>query len=266
MRKKTITHYALRIIMLTSFDGLVWLVAVLVLLFFLQRILHREIQAILLIGTRSPGITVGVFALIFFPGVFLHELSHLLTAKLLGVPTGGFSLLPQTMPDGRLQLGYVEAAESDIFRDALVGAAPLITGTLLLAFVALERLKLEVMWATLRNGQWSLFFLGLQSLPHTPDFWLWFYLTFAVSSTMMPSESDQHAFLPIGLLVGGLLVVALVAGAGPWMFEHLATPLNSFLRGTALVLLVSIIIHAILIVPLWLIHRIMTRLTGLDVG
>lgn len=265
MRKK-ITHYALRIIMLSSFDGLFWLLAVLLLLLFLQRILHREIQAILLISTRSPGITVGVFALIFFPGVFLHELSHLLAAKLLWVPTGGFSLIPQTMPDGRLQLGYVEAAESDILRDSLVGAAPLITGTLLVAFVALERLHLLIMWEALRNGQWSLFLLGLQTLPLVPDFWLWFYLTFAVSSTMMPSESDRHAFLPLGLVAGGLVILALVAGAGPWMLANLAGPLNDFLRGTALVLLVSIVIHAILIVPFWLIHKLLTRLTGLDVG
>src|SRR6187431_1598456 len=105
-----------------SFDGLFWLLAVLVALFFIQRSLHREIQAVVLIATRSPGITVGVFSLLFFPGIFLHELSHLLMAKLLWVRTGRFSLLPQTMPDGRLQLGYVEAAESDIFRDSLVGA------------------------------------------------------------------------------------------------------------------------------------------------
>lgn len=264
MRKRTITHYALRI--MATFDGLLWLLAALVLLMFAQRALHREIQAVLLISTRSPGITVGVFSLIFFPGVFLHELSHLLTAKLLFVPTGSFSLVPQTMPDGRLQLGYVEAAESDIFRDTFVGAAPLITGALFVAFVAVERLHLVILWDTLRNGQWSLVWMGLQRLPSIPDFWLWFYLTFIVSSTMMPSESDSHAWLPFGLVAGGLLTLAVVAGAGPWMVEHLAAPLNDFMRGTALVLLVSIIIHGVLIVPLWLLHRILTRITGLDVG
>ncbi len=252
--------------MLNSFDGLFWLLVVLAALLFLQRSLHREMQAVLLIATRSPGITVGVFSLIFFPGIFLHELSHWLMAKLLFVPTGGFSLIPQTMPDGQLQLGYVEAAESDIFRDTLVGAAPLLTGTLVVAFVAVQRLQLVIMWDVLRQGQWSLFFQGLQLLPAVPDFWLWFYLTFAVSSTMMPSESDRHAWLPFGLVAGGLLILAIVAGAGPWMVNNLAGPLNDFFRGTALVFLVSVIVHAVLIAPFWLVHRALTKLTGLDVG
>lgn len=252
--------------MLISIDGLFWLLLTLVALLFLQRVLHREIQAIFLISTRSPGITVGAFSLIFFPGIFLHELSHLLVAKLLGVRTGKFSLIPEPMPDGRLQLGYVEAAQSDIFRDSLVGAAPLITGTLFVAFAAISRLHLVVMWDTFRAGQWSLFLMGLQTLPNIPDFWIWFYLTFAISSTMMPSESDRHAWLPFGLVAATLFVLAVLAGAGPWLAENLAAPLNDFLRGAALILLVSVILHVLLIVPLMFMHRILSRLTGLDIG
>jgi hypothetical protein len=251
--------------MLTSLDGIFWLTLALVGLLFIQRALHREIQAVFLIATRHPGITVMAFSFIFLPGVFLHELSHLLMAKLLGVRTGKFSLIPQSLPDGRLQLGYVEAAHADILRDSLVGAAPLITGTLFVAFAAVNRMHLVVMWDTLRNGQWSLFLLGLQMLPTLPDFWLWVYLTFAVSSTMMPSESDRLAWLPLGLVAGGLLVLALVAGIGPWMLANLAAPLNQFLRGTALILLVSVLVHGILILPLLLLHRLLTKWTGLDV-
>jgi hypothetical protein len=252
--------------MLTSLDGLFWLSLALVGLWFLQRAFHREIQAIFLIATRRADITVIAFSLIFLPGVFLHELSHLLMAKLLGVRTGHFSLIPQPLPDGRLQLGYVEAAHSDILRDSLVGAAPLISGTLFVAFAAINRLHLVVMWDTLRNGQWSLFFWGLQTLPTIPDFWLWIYLTFAVSSTMLPSESDRHAWLPLGLVVGGLLALALAAGVGPWMLSNLAPALNQFLRGAALILLVSIIVHALLILPLLFIHRLLTKVTKLDVA
>ena len=252
--------------MLTFFDGLLWLLAALALLLVLQRSLHHEIQAVILIITRNPQLTIGVFSLLFFPGVFLHELSHLLMAKLLGVPTGKFSLLPQVMPDGRLQLGYVEAASADFFRDSLVGVAPLVSGIVFIAFAANWPMHLTIMWETLRNGQWSLFLMGLQALPTVPDFWLWFYATFAVSATMMPSESDRHAWLPLGLVSAALLVLAVLAGAGPWMLANLARPFNQFLRSTALIVLVSIIVHIILILPLMLLHRILTKATGLDVG
>ncbi len=251
--------------MFLSLDGLFWLLLTLVGLLFLQRVLHREIQSIFLIATRHPGVTVIVFSLIFLPGVFLHELSHLLMAKLLGVRTGRFSLLPEPLPDGNLRMGYVEVARTDIVRAALVGMAPLISGLLFVAFAAVSRLHLVVMWDTLRNGQWSLFFMGLGTLPTIPDFWLWIYLTFAVSSTMLPSESDRTAWLPLGLMAGSLFVLALVAGIGPWMLENLAPPLNQFLRGTALVALVSAVVHALLIVPLLFIHRLLTKMTGLDV-
>ena len=63
----------------------------------------------------------------------MHELSHFLSAKILGVQTGRFSLIPQAQANGKLRLGYVETATGGFVRDALIGAAPLVAGS---AFVA----------------------------------------------------------------------------------------------------------------------------------
>lgn len=250
---------------LSSFDGLLWLLATLLLLVIMQRSLHREIQAVFLILTRRSGVTQAVFALIFFPGVFLHELSHFLMAKLLGVETGEFSLFPQAQPDGKLRLGYVETASGGFIRDALVGAAPLVTGSLFVAYAAIYQLRLLPLWDFIRLAEWNGFWAGLMALPKIPDFWLWFYLTFTVSSTMMPSASDRHAWLPLGLLVGILVGVAVLAGAGPWMLDNLATPFNSFLQALALIFGLSGVIHGLTILPFLLLHRILARLTGVDV-
>ncbi|GAB4492975.1 MAG: hypothetical protein OHK0031_16000 [Anaerolineales bacterium] len=251
---------------LSAFDGLLWLALMLAALTLLQRFLHREIQTVFLLLTRDTNITIILFALIFIPGVFLHELSHFLMAKILRVATGGFSLIPEPLDGGRLRMGYVETAESDPLRDSLIGAAPILFGTLFLAWVAVARLHLVVMWDTFRNAQWTLFGMGLQTLPAQPDFWLWFYLAFAVSSTMMPSDSDRHSWTPLLLIVGALLALFLLAGAGAWMVENLAPPLNAFLRGVALVLLFSNLVHVLLIPPFLFFHRLLTKLTGLDVG
>ena len=253
-------------ISLSSFDGLLWLLAAALLLVVLQRSLHREIQAAFLILTRRPGLTETIFALIFFPGVFLHELSHFLMAKLLGVQTGKFSLIPQTQPNGKLRLGYVETASGGFIRDALIGAAPLVAGSMFVAYAAIYLYHLLPLWDFIRLADWGGFWAGLAAIPKVPDFWIWFYLTFTVSSTMMPSASDRHAWLPMGLLAGGLLGVAILAGAGPWMLENLASPFNSFLRALALIFGLSGIFQILLILPFLFFHRILTKLTGVDVG
>jgi hypothetical protein len=251
---------------LRSLDGVFWLLLALAALIFLQRILHREIQAFFLILTRNPGVTQVIFALIFFPGVFLHELSHFIMAKLLGVRTGRFSLIPKPMPNGRLRLGYVETASGGVIRDSLVGLAPLITGCLFVAYSALKPMHMLPLWSLLRGGNFPLFWMGLGILPTLKDFWLWFYFTFVISSTMMPSASDRHAWLPIGVFAGFLILVAIFAGAGPWMLEHLAPSVNSFFNSLAMIFGLSAVLHAMFILPFFFLHRILARLTGMDIG
>jgi len=249
----------------SQLTGFFWFVFMLVPLILLQRLLHREIQAVFLILTRDARLTMGVFSFIFLPGVFLHELSHFLMAKILRVPTGQFSILPQPLPDGRLQLGYVETAKVDIVRDSLIGAAPLIAGTLFVAYVSVYPLDMRVLWDTLRNGQLNLFWMGVNTLPRTRDFYLWFYLAFAVSSTMMPSESDRHAWLELAISVGVIFAIALLIGAGPWMLDNVAPLISNFLSSVAVIFGLSSAVHAILILPTALIHKLLARATGVDV-
>ena len=250
---------------MTQLSGLFWFILMLVPLILLQRLLHREIQAVFLIASRDPRITMGIFSIIFLPGVFLHELSHFLMAKILRVPTGRFSILPRSLSDGRLQLGYVETARSDVVRDSLIGAAPLIVGTLFVAYVAVGRFEMRILWDVLRNGQVNLFWMGVRALPNAGDFYLWFYLVFAVSSTMMPSESDRHAWLELLISIGVLFAITLLFGAGPWMLSTLAPRLSNFLGFVAVIFGLSSFVHVLLILPMALFHKVLARMTGVDV-
>jgi len=235
-------------------------------LIYLQRLLHREIQAVILILTRDPRLTMGIFQFIFLPGVFIHEASHFLMAKILRVPTGRFSILPKALPDGRLQLGYVETAHSDVVRDSLIGAAPLIIGTIVVAYIAFYQLEVRLLLDVLREGQLNLFWMGIRALPSVQDFYLWFYLAFAVSSTMMPSQSDRHAWLELILSVGILFSLALLIGAGPWMWNSIAPLISNFLSSVAVIFGLSAAIHVALVLPTALIHKLLARVTGVDVA
>lgn len=234
-------------------------------LVFLQRLLHREIQAVILLLTRNVQLTIGLFSVLFFPGVFLHELSHFLMAKILGVRTGRFSLIPQSLPNGRLQMGYVETEKSDIVRDSLIGLAPLIAGTAFVAYAGIFKLQLNILWNLLREGKMSLFWMGVGRLPDVPDFYLWFYFTFAVSSTMLPSESDRGDWLPLGLWIAALLGLAIASGAGAWMLENLAPLLDDFLFSVALLFGLSNLLHIILLFPFYSIHRLLVYVMKVDV-
>ena len=248
-----------------QFVGLIIFTLNLLPLVYLQRFLHRELQIIIYLITRNKPLTIALFSLLFLPGIMLHEASHYLTAKILGVRTGRFTVIPQAVKDGGLVLGSVEVEKTDILRDSLIGLAPIVAGTLFIAYAAVAQLRLDALWHVLANGQLNLFFMGLGLLPNVPDFYLWFYLTFAVSSTMLPSESDRHAWLPLGLWIGTLLAVAIIAGAGSWMLEHLAPYLDSLFRSVSLLFALSNIVHIVLWMPLYAFRSLLTFLMDVDV-
>ena len=234
-------------------------------LVFLQRLLHREIQAVIILIIRNVQLTIGLFSFLFFPGVFLHELSHFFMAKILRVRTGKISLIPRTLPNGRLQMGYVETVSTDIVRDSLIGLAPLIAGTLFVAYAGIYHLQVNTLWNVLRDGQIDLFWMGVGLLPNAQDFYLWFYLTFAISSTMLPSESDRHSWLPLGLWVAALLALAIFSGAGTWMLENLAPLLDNFLFSVALLFGFSNAVHLVLLFPFFVFHRLLVYIMQVDV-
>jgi len=242
-----------------------YLLLLLVPLLYLQRFLQHEIQAIFLLITRQPEISMALFSLMFLPGVRLHEVSHFLMAPVLGVRTGRFSIIPKKLEGGRIQLGYVETASSDFFRDALIGVAPLVTGGIFVAFAGVSRLGLNTIWESLTQGQMSSFSMAMKSVVDMPDFWIWFYLIFAVSSTMMPSSSDRRAWLPLLSMMVILLGLVLLIGVGPWILTRFESAFKAALDAITMVLGITVLIHLILLLPAWIIRKIISRMVGLQV-
>ena len=247
-------------------DGFLWLLLMLGPFLILQRQIHFEIQAFFLLLTRRPDVSMVLFSLLFFPGIAIHELSHFLVARLLGVRTGSFSLVPRNLGDGRLQLGYVVTASSDVLRDSLIGAAPLLFGGLAVAYIARARLGFDNLVLAISSPGFLNLTPALDAVFHAEDFWLWFYLLFAINSTMLPSASDRRAWVPLAGIFLVLLSLAFLLGVGPWLLRNLEPALNSALRALAVVFGMSALTHLVLLLPIWVFRRILNRLTGLKVG
>lgn len=209
-----------------SASPLLWLAIALVPLLLLERWIHRHLQGVALLLVNDPEVAVWLYALPLLPGVVLHEVSHALAGRLLGVRVGRISLRP-ARTGGRIQLGFVPVERTGPLRTALIGLAPLLVGCLALLLIGFWGLRLGPAGQALASGDGAALWAGLQQALHAPDAWVWAYLAFAVANTMLPSRSDMRAW-PVVLLF--LLLVALAVGASG---NALDGPLSSALRWLA---------------------------------
>jgi hypothetical protein len=139
------------------------------------------------------------------------------------------------------------------------------TGGAAVAYLGISRLGLISLAGYIGQTDWGGLWQGLAALPNQADFWLWFYLTFCISSTMLPSESDRRAWLPIALFLLLLVGVALLVGAGPWMLEHLAPWFDGAVRMMATIFSISLTLHLVLLIPFRLLRELIAGLAGVRI-
>jgi len=67
------------------------------------------------------------------------------------------------------------------------------------------------------------------------------------------------------LWTAGLLALGIFAGAATWMLENIAPLLNDFFSSVATLFGLSVALHIVLLLPTMLLHRIVSKVTGVDV-
>ncbi len=182
-----------------------------ILLYILSRRVSIEIQTVIYLITRSLDMsTVGLF-LVLLPGIFIHESAHWAMARLLGLRTGKFRVWPKRQ--GKvIGMGQVTVEQGGVWLDSLVGMAPLVVGSIIVALIGRHIFGAHQLVAQAYNGNFSATASVFTNAMRAADSALWAYLLFAVANAMMPSASDREPLLPVLLYVGLAVLTYLVLG------------------------------------------------------
>ncbi len=207
--------------MFSLWTPLIALVVTLLPLLWVKRWITRHLQEL---GVRWGGdldVALILYFVVVLPGVVVHELSHWLVAKALGVRVRKLALGPVRKGRGkRVSLGSVRVGNVDPVRASLIGLAPLLGGSAVILLIGNLVLGMDELAAAMASQGVTGFLAGLGQLVHVADFWLWLYLIFAVSNAMLPSDSDMDAVRPVLIFLGIAAAVLLIVGGVPVVPEQ----------------------------------------------
>ena len=185
-------------IMIVQLGGLYWL----------SGQLQQQLAVLLFGWLKTPERTVKALSLLFWPGVLLHELSHLVVGRLLLVKTGGLTIIPKIQSNGTVAMGSVAVPKVDRIRFFLIGIAPVAVGV----GTILGLLWLAEAYGWGQRWEWRVV-MG--------------YAIFQIANNMFLSKSDLRGALPLFILL--VLVLGLLRWlgfelsmewVGPWLANY----------------------------------------------
>ena len=162
-------------------------------------------------------------------------------------------------------MGFVPVEKTDVVRASLIGLAPLLVGSAVILVIGYRVFGVGAMGAALAGGEWGSLVSGLRMALVAPDAWLWAYVVFAVSNTMLPSRADRQAWTPV--LVFLLLVGVLVwlAGLGPVVVQGVSEPIAMALRWLVTMCGLTIAVDLPFMLAIASLERLLERAKGLQV-
>jgi len=235
----------------------IWFAVALSGLLLMERWIHRHLQGVALLTVGDREAAVWLYALPLLPGVILHEASHALSGLAVGARVERISIMPARV-EGRIQLGFVSLEAAGLLQTIIIGLAPLVAGCIALLLIGYLALGLGEAGAALTHGNWAAAWGDLIEATRARNAWVWAYLIFAISNTMLPSSSDMRAWPVMLLFLGGVAGLVALLGLGP----SLAATLGVALRWLAAVFALTLAIDAPFALAIFLVEQVLSRLRG----
>lgn len=219
-----------------------------------HRLTTRVIYHLCFRLTHSSSFPFYAYALITWPGTVVHEFSHWLMATILRVPV----TLPNLVPDRNVgALGWVRHARTDLFRQSLIGAAPLLFGSGLVAGLAYYAFSLPIPKIDL--NELSSILPLLEALPavfEVPYAFLYLYFLFAIANGMMPSSTDYASWPAVFLIIGLITTIIIVLFGVPEIPTVVSEWTLQLVSWLTFSFLITSIIDAGLLLLIWPLERL----------
>lgn len=231
------------------------------LLNWLQRWITQHMQGIgfLLFESRDAGMFI--LWCVLLPGILVHEFSHWLLAKLLGLKTGRFKFWPE-FQKGQITLASIEVQRSNAVADSLVGLAPFLGGTLILLLIGYWVFDANALGLAWQNQDWRGVLGLLAGTVRVADSWFWLYLMVAVSNAMMPSPSDRASWRPVLLYLGLVAALLLLLGWWPTLPTALLTGLEVGLQTLIYALGLTLAVDAVFALAIAIVELLLGLIRG----
>jgi hypothetical protein len=172
---------------------------------------------------------------------------------------------PEKQEIGELRLDFVQLNKDvDPIRLAVISTAPLVAGMIIVWQIATIILPLPVFWQNINQSRgWNEYLLAIETLLRAPDIWLWIYMAFTISNTMMPDLRHLRGwrYIIIGIVVLGGLLYILGIGSQV-IITNLNEPITNALNALASIFVVIIALDVFVVGVLGTIEAIIERITG----
>lgn len=214
--------------------------------------------------TKSFQTTTILYYTFFLPGVVLHELSYWLAAGILNVHAKGSIRWPEAQEIAELDLSFVELAKNVTpFRLGLITLAPILTGLGAVWFIANNILQFNNFFVMLGTGRLADVTGAIRSLTSAADFWLWIYILFTISNTMLPKFRNLRGLRVILTVIGAVTIILIFIGVGnEVVLAALVGPVAQGLYLLSGTFVVIILIDLIFVAILGTVEAIIERVTG----
>ncbi len=227
--------------------------------------LHQHIFKVGWLVTKQYQTTTILYYAFFLPGIILNQAIFWLAAGFLNVSAERTIAWPQKQEIGELKLDFIRLSKNvSPVRLAIISTAPLLVGLVSVWFIANNVLNVPTFLTELnKNGFLVNLSTAVAHFTNAPDFWIWVYLAFTISNTMMPNFANLRGWRIILGIAAVLIVGLYILGAGDQIvMNNLRGPVTDALNSLSSVFAIIIGVDIFMVVVLGTLEALIERVTG----